>query len=115
MKLAYTVAFLGLLATPVTAADLATSAEIMDVIIGNTVAGGMSSGEAYAEFYSKDGAIKADGYTGKWSLEGDAMCFDYGEGADCFTVSIDGDSVTWITDGEEAGTGTIAAGNPNAF
>ncbi|MEL7013403.1 MAG: hypothetical protein AAFO72_08990 [Pseudomonadota bacterium] len=115
MKLAYTAAFMGLIAAPVTAAELATSAEIMDMIIGNTVEGGMSDGAAYAEFYSTDGAIKADGYSGKWSFEGDAMCFDYGEGADCFTVSIDGDSVTWMVDGEEAGTGTIAAGNPNAF
>jgi len=115
MKLAFTCAVLGLLAAPVAAAEMATSAEIMDMIIGNTVEGGMSSGEAYAEFYSTDGAIKADGYTGTGSFDGDAMCFDYGEGADCFTVSIDGDSVKWMVDGEEAGTGTIASGNPNEF
>lgn len=115
MKLLYTTAVLGLMASPLAAAELATGAEITDVIIGNTVAGGMSSGEAYAEFYSEDGAIKADGYTGKWTVEGDAMCFDYGEGADCFTVSISGDEVKWMVDGEEAGTGTIAAGNPNEF
>ena len=43
------------------------------------------------------------------------MCFGYGEGADCLTVSIDGDSVSWMVDGEEAGTGTISSCNPNAF
>ena len=115
MKLFYTTAFVGLLAVPATAAELATSTEIMDMIIGNTVEGGMSDGAAYAEFYSKDGAIKADGYTGKWSFDGDAMCFDYGEGADCFTVSIDGEEVMWMVDGEQAGTGTISSGNPNEF
>ena len=106
---------LGIIAAPVTSAVLTTSAEIMDMIIGNTVKSGMSDGAAYAEFYSADGAIKADGYPGKWSVEGNAMCFGYGEGADCLTVSIDGDSVSWMVDGEEAGTGTISWGNPNAF
>lgn len=115
MKILYIGAALAAFALPASAANLATSAEIMDVIIGNTVEGGMADGAAYAEFYSEDGAIKAEGYTGTWSFEGDAMCFDYGEGADCFTVSIDGDTVLWLSGGEEAGTGTISSGNPNAF
>ena len=106
---------LGLIAAPVTSAELATSAEVMELIIGNTVKSGMAEGAAYAKFYSTDGAIKADCYRGKWPVEGDAMCFGYGEGADCLTVSIDGDSVSWMVDGEEAGTGTISSGNPNAF
>ncbi|MEO0371158.1 MAG: hypothetical protein AAF231_06850 [Pseudomonadota bacterium] len=115
MKLIHMTAFFTLMAAPAMAADMATRAQITDQIIGNTVSGGMSSGEAYAEFYTTDGAIKADGYTGKWSLEGDEMCFDYGEGVDCFGVGLDGANVTWFSGGEEAGTGTITAGNPNDF
>jgi hypothetical protein len=43
------------------------------------------------------------------------MCFDYGEGADCWSVRIEGEAVTWVKDGTDAGTGTIVTGNPNAF
>jgi hypothetical protein len=93
----------GLLPVAAMAQDLATGAEISAAITGNTVQGSMSASGAYTEFYAADGAIKANGYTGTWTVEGDAMCFDYGEGKDCWGVRIDG------------GTGTIVAGNPNNF
>jgi hypothetical protein len=97
------------------AQDLATGAEISAAISGNTVQGSMSASGAYTEFYAADGAIKASGYGGTWTVEGDAMCFDYGEGKDCWGVRIDGETVTWVKDGADGGTGTIVAGNPNAF
>jgi hypothetical protein len=108
---------LALTLTPLAAAaqDLATGAEISAAISGNTVQGSMSASGAYTEFYAADGAIKADGYTGTWTVEGDAMCFDYGEGKDCWGVRIDGEAVTWVKDGADGGTGTIVTGNPNNF
>jgi len=102
-------------ASPLMAADLATGDEIRAAVIGNTVSGGMADGTAYAEFYDADGAIKADGYTGEWSIVGDEMCFDYGEGPGCWGLVIDGEMVTWMNDGEAEGTGTIAVGNVNDF
>lgn len=89
--------------------------EITDLIAGNTITGSMSSGQQYAEFYAKDGTIHGDGYTGTWSIDGDAMCFDYGEGPDCYEVAADGQSVQWILDGEVDGTGTVRDGNPLDF
>ena len=106
---------MALLAAPALAADLATGDQISAAISGNTVQGGMSDGSAYTEFYDADGSIKADGYEGAWTIEGDQMCFDYGEGADCWSVLLDGEMVTWVKDGEDAGTGTILTGNPNEF
>ena len=115
MKHIIVAASLALAAGPVAAGSMASKADIESSIIGNTVAGGMSDGTAYAEFYDADGTIKADGYTGNWGLVGDKMCFDYGEGVGCWSVAINGDSVTWMNGDMAEGTGTIAAGNPNEF
>jgi hypothetical protein len=97
------------------AQDLATGAQIAAAITGNTVQGSMSASGAYTEFYAADGTIRGQGYTGAWTVEGDAMCFDYGEGKDCWNVRIAGDAVTWVQDGADGGTGTIVAGTPNSF
>jgi hypothetical protein len=97
------------------AQELATGAEIAAAISGNTVQGSMSASGAYTEFYAADGTIKGKDYTGTWTVEGDAMCFNYGDAPDCWTVRIDGADVTWVKDGADGGTGTIVPGNPNNF
>ena len=115
MKSLWGLPVIALLATPILAEELASADEITVAIAGNTVQGGMSDGTVYSEFYDADGSIKADGYAGTWSVANDEMCFDYGEGASCFSLQIVGDRVTWIQDGADAGTGTIVAGNPNGY
>jgi hypothetical protein len=97
------------------AETIATGQEIAAAVSGNTIQGSMSSSGAYTEFYRADGTIKGQDYTGTWTVEGDAMCFDYGEGKDCWNVRIEGEAVTWVQDGVDGGTGTIVAGNPNNF
>lgn len=102
---------------PLTAAaqELATGADITAVISGNTVQGSMTASGAYSEFYAADGSIKGDGYVGTWTVEGNAMCFEYGDGKDCWSVRIEGEVVTWVEDGVDGGTGIVTAGNPNNF
>ena len=104
-----------LTALPAFAQDLATGDAIKSAISGNTVQGSMVASGAYTEFYAADGTIKGDGYSGTWKVESDRMCFDYGEGANCWGVRINGDQVAWIKDGAEDGTGTLVPGNPNNF
>ncbi|MEM1391396.1 MAG: hypothetical protein AAGG45_09970, partial [Pseudomonadota bacterium] len=111
MKLPTITLALSVLAVPAFAE--ATGDEIKAAIEGNTVQGGMDTGEAYSEFYEAGGAIKAEGYGGTWAVKGDTMCFDYGEGENCWGVRIEGDQVTWLLDGADDGTGTIVSGNPN--
>ena len=99
----------------VQAQDLAKGAEITAALTDKTVQGSMSASGAYTEFYGADGTIKAKDYTGTWAVEDDKMCFSYGEAPDCWDVRIDGETVTWVKDGVDGGTGTIVAGNPNNF
>ena len=53
---------------------------------------------------------------GKWTVEGDAMCFEYeGSPKDCWDVEIRGDQVRWVKGGAGQGSGTIMKGNANGF
>lgn len=105
-----------LLMAAVSPALAATGAEIHAAISGNTVQGNMDSSGPYAEFYDAGGTIKGKDYTGKWSVEGDTMCFEYeGSPKDCWNVEISGDQVRWIKGSASQGTGTILKGNANGF
>ncbi len=66
--------------------------------------------------YAPDGTIKGKDYTGRWSVEGDSMCFLYQDTPKaCLNVEISGDQVRWIKNGASQGTGTIVKGNANGF
>ena len=115
MTIRLTLAALLAVSTPAFAESMATGAEISAAISGNTVQGSMSDSGAYTEFYAADGSIKGKDYSGEWTVEGDTMCFCYGDAPDCWNVRLKGDAVTWVQDGEDGGTGTIIAGNPDGF
>ncbi|WP_057792071.1 hypothetical protein [Roseovarius atlanticus] len=104
-----------LAAGPLAAGELATDDEITAAISGNTVQGDMSDGTAYTEFYDTDGTIRGADYTGKWNVSDDQMCFDYGEGENCWGVALDGENVSWMNGDTADGTGTILEGNPNEY
>lgn len=116
MKNFYLAAIMVIAPFAAVAETLATGDQINAAISGNTVQGSMMSSGAYTEFYAVDGTIKGKDYAGKWTVEGDAMCFTYeGAAADCWQVKIAGESVTWVKDGADGGTGTIVSGNPNNY
>lgn len=105
-----------LLTGPTWAAGTATGEQITAAISGNTVQGSMITSGAYTEFYGADGVIKGKDYSGKWRVNADTMCFQYGTDPEaCWQVKIDGDQVTWVKGGKDDGTGTIVKGNPNKF
>ncbi|MGF1447389.1 MAG: hypothetical protein ACFBRM_14490 [Pikeienuella sp.] len=113
-------AFTAVLALAATAALAETPApitgdEIRALVSDNTVEGSMFSSGRYTEFYAADGTIRGEGYTGAWTVEADAMCFDYGEGPDCWQVGGSAEELFWIQNGEVGGTGAVVAGNPNDF
>ncbi len=76
----------------------------------------MSASGAYTEYYAADGTIRSADYAGRWSIEGDMMCFAYGEDpATCWSVALSGDQVSWLVSGTVEGAGKIVAGNPNGW
>lgn len=104
------------LGTPVFAADIISGDQITKLISGNTVQGSMLDSGAYSEFYAKDGTIKAKGYSGKWSVKADTMCFQYGtDPENCWQVEVDHDQVSWVRNGKSDGTGTVVPGNFNNY
>lgn len=82
--------------------------EIRDQLMGNRISGAMSDGTEYSEVYRVDGTIEGEDYTGQASIEGNQMCFDYGDGESCYQVNMVGDDrIEWVQDGEVVGHGTI--------
>ena len=98
------------------AADKLSGDQIRQAVVGNTVEGTMEGTGDYAEFYQTDGTIRAQAYSGIWTIEGDDMCFQYGSDPKmCWEVARDGDTLEWIKDGKVEGTGKVAAGNPHQY
>lgn len=105
-----------LYATPAFAQDAATADQIRAALSGNTVIGAMAASGAYTEYYAPDGTIRAADYAGRWAINGNSMCFTYGdEAATCWAVQLQDDQVTWMVNGAAEGTGTILPGNPNSW
>jgi hypothetical protein len=97
------------------AVDPIDGTAIRALVAGSTISGTMLDTGAYAEFYAENGEIRGAGYTGSWKVEGDAMCFDYGQGPACWQVGHAGEEVVWLRDGEPAGAGRIERGNVRGF
>ncbi len=105
-----------LLPLPLHAEGLATAKDLRAAIIGNTVEGSMMASGGYAEFYAPDGSIHGKDYDGRWSFDGDRMCFAYGEDPPaCWGAEISGGKVVWMGASGEEGSGTIRAGNPSGW
>lgn len=93
-------------------------AEISTLISGNTVEGAMAASGPYKEFYMPDGTIRGSGYTGKWSVVGDTLCFAYdpAKPADCWSAAVTpANEIQWMKDGKIDGTGKATPGNTGNF
>ena len=89
--------------------EVLTQEQIMSEIIGNTVTG-VQDGTPYTEYYEPDGIVRGrwtkNYYLGKWTVSGSEMCFDFpGINYDgCWTMSLDGDVITYYKQGKLVGT-----------
>ncbi|WP_342360153.1 hypothetical protein [Terrarubrum flagellatum] len=89
-----------------------------NVIVGNTISGKNDDGDPLFEYYLKNGVVKQlsddETSTGKWSIKGGKVCFEYPDDDEesCYGVVVDGNIATF-TDSD--GTGKryeILQGNP---
>ena len=102
--------------SPPPAAGKVTGVAAWSQLVGNTVAGKID-GKDFAEFYMADGTVKtmqdSELVTGKWTLEGDQVCFVYPkEDKACFTIEVSGDDASFT---DKSGTGIrlkVLKGNP---
>ena len=97
---------------------MASGAQIKEFVSDKTVQGSMLTDtyQKYSEFYMADGTIRGDGYTGKWSISGDSMCFEYGgDLAGCWQASLEGPAVIWWKDGVVDGAAVAKSGNGNRY
>ena len=107
-----------LTATSAHAKNMATGEEIRKLVSGSTVQGSMlvDKYQKYSEYYMADGTIKGDGYNGKWTIEGDTMCFAYGgNSSGCWAASIEGPAIIWWKDGAVDGAAVARPGNGNNY
>ena len=80
------------------AAEWQTADELRTQLIGN---GAQLKGAGWSEKYLENGTINGkEGsypYKGKWSFDGDKMCFDYkgSSGDGCWYIAIDGKKTNW--------------------
>ncbi len=87
-------------------------------LVGNTVAGKNSDGDALFEYYRPDGTLKQlDDETvtaGKWALRGQKVCIVYSGSEDdetCYQVEVFGDAATFTDDDGDGQRYKILKGN----
>ncbi len=68
------------------------------------------------DYFAEDGGMRnADETESSWKVEDDALRMTFNRGSDCWRLSIEGNSITWLRHGEMAGTGEIRDGNPEGL
>ncbi len=93
---------------------LASGAQLRQAVSGNTITGSMDAGGRYTEYYAADGSVRAKGYTARWSIEGNSMCWRYeGQPKDCWQATLKGAEIKWLKDGKAQGSGSVLKGNPD--
>ena len=82
-----------------------------------TVEGKMNDGSSYSEFYQGDGGIKGKDYTGRWTVEGDSMCFVYSTAPQkmCYQIGENANGIDWMQNGKVEGTGSVVKGNVRGY
>ena len=97
------------------AGQMATDAEIVSAVSGKSLQGSMLK-NTFAEYYAPDGTIKGKGYSGKWRVANNAMCFQYGDKPEgCWELELNGPSMILFKDGKVDGNGILVEGNPHNF
>lgn len=108
------------LPAPATSAPAAaarmTGAAAWQLLVGNTAVANSRTGD-YTEFFLPDGTVKhldRDGKAaGKWTLEGQKVCFDFPEEDDrsCVQVEVEGAKGAFIDEDASRDTFEILTGN----
>jgi hypothetical protein len=99
--------------------DKLTGLAAWGALVGNTVVGKIEDKD-FTDYYVPDGTVKSmmEGQvaTGKWSLEGDKICFVYpDEPRECYTIEVVGDAARFQDKSGASIRGQILKGNAKNF
>jgi pyruvate/2-oxoglutarate dehydrogenase complex dihydrolipoamide acyltransferase (E2) component len=88
-----------------------------NALVGNSISGKNSDGDALTEYYLRDGTVKQladdETATGKWTVKGEKVCFKYpDEDEDCYRITVDGDVATFTEDDGSGRRYQVLKGNP---
>lgn len=90
------------------AAEKLSGLAAWSALIGNSIRGKSSDGDPLVEFYAADGTIKQllddELSTGKWTVRGETVCFEFPEDEEesCYRIEVSGPVVTFL---EKDGSG----------
>ena len=93
-----------------------TGAAAWQLLVGNTAVAQSHDG-GYTEFFAPDGVVKhldRDGKaTGKWTLQGEKVCFDFADEDDrsCVQVEVTGQKGAFIDEDKARDTFDVLTGN----
>lgn len=81
-------------------ADKLTGMAAWTALVGNTVVGKIEDKD-FTDYYQSDGTVKSmmdnQVAAGKWSLEGDKICFVYpDEPKECYAIEVAGETATFV-------------------
>jgi hypothetical protein len=104
-----------------TAAAKLSGLAAWNALVGNTITGKSSDGDALTEYYLSNGRVKQliddETATGKWALKGNKVCFIYpdDEEESCYKVEVFGDVATFTDDDGDGRRYQILKGNPKGL
>lgn len=107
--------------SPSAAVSSPAATQDLTQLVSNRTFTGQVDGADYSEYYAEDGTLAGvqagEKYTGTWEVKGDEICLTYDteqteEESGCYTISVDGATVTWTREGLEPSTSTFVEGNP---
>lgn len=103
------------LATAGAQADPASAEQLHQLIPGNSIEGAMNKGGGYQYYFAPDGSLHTGAKLGLWELRDNHLCLRFDpdpvQRPDCMQLEIEGDKVTWTSNGQTVGKGTLVAGN----
>lgn len=106
---------------PMTTTQRLNGVAAWNALVGNTLSGKDSDGDALVLYFLKDGTVKQlagdETSSGKWVLKGDQVCFTFPDDDEesCYKVVLEGKVATLTDSDDEALTFELQAGNPQKF
>ncbi|HWA43418.1 MAG TPA: hypothetical protein VHA10_09435 [Hypericibacter adhaerens] len=103
-------------ASPKGVQEILMGSEIQRLIVGHTLTGQTLKRGEFSDSYKTDGTFEGAGYSGTWTIQNNALCFEIKGQPDskgCWQFGRDGNGFQLISEGKIVGAGSTAKANPD--